>query len=169
MPRRAEHCLPRGGRSSGAAVLVPMITYKWAGIKERAELALLHVGRSAVQEGDPVVSMAWMLDRCAPAAAMSSSHHPDLTQVAEGSPGASYRPLHRPPPMCARRCCAQANRSKFSSLWTDWHGSSCTSPAYLVARLVSASEGPQGLAPMKLTAPRDGSRGRVGHPDGHVW
>ena len=59
----------RGYKSSGVAIEVPLVTSKWAGIKERAVLALLPVRCVAVQEGDPVpvpvpvVSMAVTLER----------------------------------------------------------------------------------------------------------
>lgn len=58
MARRPTDLVPTGCRSSGAAFLVPMITSKWAGIKEQAVLALLRVRCSTVEEGDPAVSMA---------------------------------------------------------------------------------------------------------------
>ena len=96
--RWPEHSLPRASGSSGAAVLLPTTTSKWAGTKERAVLALQELRYIAGQRGDPVMSMTLVPDRCAPAAATSSNHQPGLAKAAGGSPGGHsghiWWPLH---------------------------------------------------------------------------
>ena len=98
---------------------MPTTTFKWAGIEKRAVLALQELRYIAGARGDPVVSMAGMLDRGASAAATSSTYCPGLAQAAGVSPGGHSGRIEWPLCPCACRCGVQVNLTVLGSLWAD--------------------------------------------------
>ena len=63
-------------------------------------------------------SMTGLLDRCAPASAMSSGHHPDLAHVARGGSRASSGPRHSLPHTCVCSTVRRADESLDAELDT---------------------------------------------------